>query len=251
MDGKWLTGQELRPEAEYRLFCLPYAGGSAAVYHKWRGAAPGRFQVCALELPGRGRRLTETPISRLRPMVKALADAIEGALDRPFALFGHSMGALLAFELTRTLRERGLPLPAHLFVSGAAAPGTPRRRPVVHSATDAELRQELRFLNGTPRELLENEELMALMLPTLRADFSVLETYEYRAQPPLPVPLTVFGGTADPSVPPTALHGWREHTTGSPRLQLFPGDHFFLHSAAPDVLAAIRDTLPRHAPVTP
>ncbi len=251
MDGKWLTDHDLRQEGGHRLFCLPYAGGSAAVYHRWRTAAPGSLRVCPVELPGRGRRLGEPPISRLRPLVNALADGLEGALDRPYALFGHSMGGLLAFELTRTLRERDLPLPDHLFVSGAAGPGTPRRRPVVHDATDEELRRELRFLNGTPRELLENDELMALMLPTLRADFSVLETYEYRPGPPLPVPVTVLGGTADPSVPLASLHGWRERTSATCRLRTFPGDHFFLHSAMADVMAAVRAALGRPAPVTP
>ncbi|MFE0043492.1 thioesterase II family protein [Streptomyces albireticuli] len=251
MDARWTAGHEARPEAAYRLFCLPYAGGGAAVYHAWRDAAPGHIEVCAPELPGRGRRLGESPYSRLRPLVGALADAVADGLDRPFALFGHSMGGLLAFELTRTLRERGLPLPAHLFVSAMAAPGTSRRRPDMHNATDAEFHRELRFLNGTPRELLENDELMALMLPTLRADFSVLETYEHRPEPPLPVPVGVFAGTADPSVPLATLQGWRDQTTAGSRLTLFPGDHFFLHSAMTDVMTAIRGALGRHVPATP
>ncbi|GAU68940.1 putative type II thioesterase [Streptomyces sp. NBRC 110611] len=243
MDSKWLTGPDAGRDAGTRLFCLPYAGGGAAAYRDWPGALPGGTQVCPVELPGRGRRLKEPPYSRLRPLVAALADALRPALDRPYALFGHSMGGLLAFELTRTLRERGLPQPVHLFVSGAAAPGTRRTRPVVHNATDAEMRGELRVLNGTPRELLENAELMELMLPTLRADFSVLETYTYQEAPPLAVPLTVLAGTADPSVEISALQGWRDQTTAGSRLKLFAGDHFFLHSATAEVIATVREAL--------
>ncbi|MEU7176843.1 thioesterase II family protein [Streptomyces celluloflavus] len=251
MDGKWLTGPDAGRDAGARLFCLPYAGGGAAAYRDWPGLFPGGIQVCPVELPGRGRRLVETPYSRLRPLVAALADALRPAMDRPYALFGHSMGALVAYELTRALRDRGLPQPSHLIVSGAAAPGTRRARPVMHNATDDEMRDELRVLNGTPGELLENAELMELMLPTLRADFSVLETYVYREAPPLDVPLTVLGGTADPSVEISALQGWRDRTTAGSRLRLIAGDHFFLHSAAAEVIAAVRDALAAEPSTTP
>ncbi len=239
MDRQWLVGEELSPPADVRLFCLPYAGGRASIYHRWHEVAPAHIQVCALELPGRGRRLREAPFVRLGPLVRALANLIEAIPERPFALFGHSMGGLVAFELARTLRERGRPGPTHLFVSAAAAPNTAPTGPMIHCAPDLEVKRTLRDLNGTPQELLDNDELMALILPTFRADLSVLENYRYRDEPPLDVPITVFGGTSDPFVPPSALAGWRRQSTGGSRLQLFPGDHFFVSSAASDVMGAI------------
>lgn len=245
MDGNWLIRRARDTPAEFRLFCLPYAGGSAAVYHGWQDLAPDHVEVCAIELPGRGRRLGQTPFSRMTPLVRSLVQAVQAELDTPFAIFGHSMGALIGFELARALRARGLPAPVHLFVSAMAAPGIPRDRPVMCDAPDAELKEELRFLNGTPRELLDNDELMSLMLPTLRADFSILETYEYREEPPLRMPVTVFGGTSDPSVQISSLQGWRHQTTENPRLKMLHGDHFFLHSSAAEIMGLIRDALNR------
>ncbi len=243
MRNPWFGRGEPEQGAAVRLFCLPYAGGSAAAYRDWHALAPGGVQVCPLELPGRGGRIDEPPVIRLRSLADALAGALAPHLDRPFAVFGHSMGGLLAFELTRTLRRRELPLPAHLFVSATAAPGTPRTRPPIHRASDADVVDELRLLGGTPREMLDDEELMALMLPTLRADFSVLETYEYRPEPPLPVPLTVFGGTDDPLVPVRVLDGWRDQSAAGARLRVLPGGHFYVHPAAAELMAVIAETL--------
>jgi medium-chain acyl-[acyl-carrier-protein] hydrolase len=231
-----------------RLFCLPYAGGSAAAYRDWHALAPDGVQVCPLELPGRGGRIAEPPFIRLRPLADVIADVLTPHLNRPYALFGHSMGGLLAFELTRTLRRRELPLPVHLFVSASAAPGSPRTRPAIHAAPDADVFSELVLLGGTPREILDDEELMELTLPIIRADFTAVETYEHRREPPLPVPLTVFGGTDDPLVPVRSLDGWREQTSAGARLRLLPGDHFFVHSAAAEVTAAVAAALSGAAP---
>ncbi|MFE2755826.1 thioesterase II family protein [Actinosynnema sp. NPDC059335] len=239
MNELWWHVPQRRPDAAFRLFCLPYAGGGAAAFREWSTRAPGHVEVRAVELPGRGRRLSEAPHTRVRPLVANLAEALLPALDRPFALFGHSMGALVAFELTRRLRSLGQPMPRRLFVSGASAPSVPRTRPVLHAASDADLVRELRLLNGTPPQLLTNDELMALTLPTLRADFSVLETYEHRPEAPLPVPITVFAGSDDPSVPYSSLPAWRTHSDRDVRLRVLPGDHFFVHSATAEILAEI------------
>lgn len=244
MRDSWLAGR-LGTEAGVRLFCLPYAGGGAAAFRGWAETAPRGLQVCPLELPGRGRRMTETPFTRLRPLVRSLVDALSDVLDRPYALYGHSMGALIAFETARALRARGLPQPVHLFCSGAAAPDVPRRRPVLGSASDEEVIKELRFLNGTPRELLENRELMELTLPTVRADFSVLETYDHRSETPLTVPLTVHTGKRDPSVSPSSLYGWRDQTDARTRLVTYEGDHFFLHTSTAAILRDIGGVLSR------
>ena len=239
MDRRWLAGRELSPHADFRLFCLPYAGGGAAVYRGWQEVAPPGVQVLALELPGRGTRLREAPLQRLAPLIRSMADALTDALDRPYALFGHSMGALLVFELARALRRRPVRQPAHLFISAAGSPTTPPPRPLLHCATDDEIRRRLTELGGTPLDLLDNVELMRLMLPVLRADFSVLETYEYRDEAPLATPLTVLGGRSDRIVPPKALDEWRQHTSAGSRLRLFPGDHFFLHGTTAEVMTAV------------
>ncbi|MFJ2743711.1 thioesterase II family protein [Streptomyces sp. NPDC087440] len=243
MRNPWFARTEPRNEAGVRLFCLPYAGGSSTAYRAWSGLTPDRVQVHPLELPGRGTRWGETPIGRMPLMTEALADALSGHLDRPYALFGHSMGALIAFELTRTLRARGLPLPAHLFVSGSEAPDLPRTRRPIHAAPDSEVVEELRFLGGTPAELLEDPALMKLVLPALRADFSLLETYRYHVQAPLPVPLTVFGGDRDPLVVAGQLHRWLRQTNTAGRLEILPGEHFFLHDAVAKVLATVTEDL--------
>ncbi|WP_104112274.1 thioesterase II family protein [Micromonospora chalcea] len=248
MDSRWLGGQVWNPDADVRLFCLPYAGGGAAAYRGWQRAAPPGVQVVALELPGRGTRLQEAPFLRLAPLIRSLADALTGALDRPYALFGHSMGGLLAFELARALRRRPVRQPEHVFVSAAASPDSPSSRPLLHCAADDEIRAHLAKLGGTPPEVLDNADLMRLMLPVLRADFSVLETYEHRPEPPLATPLTVLGGRGDRIVPPRALDGWRRHTSARSRLCLFPGNHFFLHGARAEVVATVARDL---APVVP
>ncbi|MFF2012625.1 thioesterase II family protein [Streptomyces sp. NPDC058195] len=243
MRNPWFAQAEPQDEAAIRLFCLPYAGGGASAYRAWPGLAPAHVRVHPLELPGRGTRWGETPVGGMPLMTEMLADALAGHLDRPYALFGHSMGALIAFELTRALRARGLPQPAHLFVSGSDAPDLPRGRRPIHAAPDAEVLEELRFLGGTPSELLEDPALMKLVLPALRADFSLLETYRYHAQPPLAVPLTVFGGDADPLVASGQLHRWLRQTSAASRLVVLPGEHFFLHSAVADVLAEVAGDL--------
>ncbi|WP_369211095.1 thioesterase II family protein [Streptomyces flavofungini] len=243
MPNPWFAQSEPGDEPGTRLFCLPYAGGNASAYRTWRDLAPEHVRVHPLELPGRGTRWSETPVSRMSLITEMLADALAGHLDQPYALFGHSMGGLIAFELARTLRERGLPQPAHLFVSGTAAPDLPRTRRPIHAAPDADVLEELRFLGGTPPELLADAGLMELLLPALRADFCVLETYEYRALTPLAVPLTVFGGEADPLVASGKLHLWLRQARDRSRLVLLPGDHFFLHSAVSDVLTTITDAL--------
>lgn len=248
MRNPWFVRGEPQDQPGVRLFCLPYAGGSAAAYRAWPELAPDSVHVYPLELPGRGGRWGETAVSRLALLVEMLADALAGHLDRPYALFGHSMGGLLAFELARTLRDRGLPQPAHLFVSGVAAPDLPRTRQPVHAASDTDVLEELRFLGGTPTEVLNDPALMELVLPTLRADFSMLETYRYQARPPLAIPMTVLGGDADHLVASEELHRWQRQTGAASRLVVLPGDHFFLHPAAPDVMTVIADAL---VPVIP
>jgi medium-chain acyl-[acyl-carrier-protein] hydrolase len=218
--------------APVRLFCLPHAGAGASVYRPW--IAPlGRagVAVCPVQLPGRENRFTERPHSRLDRLLDALAEQLMPHLDRPFALFGHSMGALVAFGLTRALRALGGPLPVHLSVSGRIAPDVRDSRRRLHDLPDDELLAELRALGGIPPELVAMRELMAIQLPLIRADLALNETYEHNDEAPLPVQITAFGGDADPKVDAAELQAWERQTCAAFRMRILPGGHFFVSSA--------------------
>lgn len=227
-DSTWIEVRHPRPGARLRLVCLPFAGGSAGVFRDWAPGLPGHVEVCAVRLPGRERRFEEPAFDRIEPLASAVLEGLVALLDRPFAFFGHSMGALVAFELTRRLRALGRE-PAGFFASGCRAPqmGVGHRR---HLLPEEELIASLREMNGTPPELLENEELMRLVLPTLRSDFAVVETFHYRPQPPFSWPLVAFGGLEDPEVSREQLEAWSQHAAGPFRMHLLPGDHFFVSS---------------------
>jgi medium-chain acyl-[acyl-carrier-protein] hydrolase len=244
----WLVVPRENPSARLRLFCFPYAGGTAMTYRRWPESLPGGVEVCAVQLPGRADRLREKPFCSLLPLVRAVAHAIAPRLDKPFALFGHSMGAMVAFELARHLRgEWGL-LPAHLFVSGRRAPQLDRSERVTYNLSEPEFIESLRDLNGTPPEVLEHRELMQLMSPLLRADFAVCQTYDYLHEPPLACPITAFGGLSDREVSRQQLEAWREQTSASWVLRMLPGDHFFLDSAQGTLLSLLSHELNKLRP---
>ena len=162
-----------------RLFCFPYAGGGASIYRQWASKLPVWIEVCAFQLPGREIRMREPGHTDLRSAVEEVADTIHSLLDKPFYLFGHSMGSAISFELARLLRRSGLPQPRHLFVSARRAPQLPQPKEDIHVLPEREFLASIKKLGGTPEEVLKNEELMELFLPTLRADFTLLETYKY------------------------------------------------------------------------
>jgi len=210
-----------------RLFCLPYSGASATVYSRWRRNVPAWLQVRPLELPGRGVRMDE-PLQRdIRRLAHQLADEIGAELSGPFALFGHSLGGLLAFELIHVLRQRGLPQPLALFTSATAGPSRRDVSEYAGAKTDQELIQRLRELNGTPEEAIANADLMALMLPILRADFLLCGSFVYGTRTPLALPIHVFGGKQD-SIRVDELLDWQQDAATAFSLDLFEGDHFYL-----------------------
>jgi medium-chain acyl-[acyl-carrier-protein] hydrolase len=188
----------------------------------------------------------EKPDTSAQSLVEAAAEAITPYLDLPFAFFGHSMGALISFELARHLRRLHLPAPKHLFLSGRSAPHPEIRDPVTYNLPVNEFAEELRRLNGTPREALENHELMELMIPLLRADFEICQTYSYTQEPPLDCPITAFGGLDDSDSTEQMIAAWREQTTSSFTLCMMPGDHFFMHSAQERILDVISQQLKNH-----
>ncbi|GCF07276.1 thioesterase II family protein [Dictyobacter arantiisoli] len=226
----WLFfSQQPRHDTRVRLFCLPYAGGGASIYNRWAEELPTQIELCALQLPGRENRFVERPFTNLNQVVETLLPIIKPYLDVPFAFFGHSMGSLISFELTRAIRNEYSWEPACLFVSGHRAPHVPRERKILHTLPTPDFIREVRKLNGTPEELLQSSELLELFLPLLRADFELCETYSYKMQAQLTCPIVAFGGLQDEDVPRDALGAWHEQTSAHFCRRLFHGDHFFLH----------------------
>jgi medium-chain acyl-[acyl-carrier-protein] hydrolase len=246
-NGQRLFQQRANPQARMRLFCFPYAGGRDLIFRGWQEELPSFVEVCPVELPGRGRRLREAPFTRLTALVEDLGRDIVPYLDKPFAFFGHSMGAMISFELAQLLRREQGMTPAHLFVSGRRAPHVPEQSPTTYNLPEPEFLEELRRLNGTPREVLEHAELIQLTLPLLRADFEVVQTYDYKPLPPLSCPLTAFGGLQDVEVRREYLEAWRECTTGPFTLRMMPGDHFFLHTTRRLLLQVLAQQLQQTA----
>lgn len=226
-----------------RLICFPYAGGGASVFRSWgQNAMLSSVEVCAVQLPGREARITEPPVEDLRQLVSLLREALEPYLDRPFAFFGHSIGALVSFELARELRRTGGIEPRHLFVSGCPAPHLPHSERM-WDLSDNEFLDRLCRFNGTPSEVLNHPELMHMMLPAIRADFALRDRYDYRDEPPVSCPITAFGGMADTHVDCAMLRGWRQHTREPFQVWLFQGDHFFMRSAQETMLETLLSVL--------
>jgi len=194
--------------------------------------------------PGRGSRYQEPAIKSLSTLVEKLSQAMQMLLDKPFAFFGHSLGGLVAFELTRQLRQHNLPGPQVLFISACGAPNLPAPQPPIHQLPDAEFLEALKSINGIPSELQNNTEIMELSLPTLRADFETIESYHYDSDgSPLNVPIRAYGGLDDPRVSRERLEGWASLTNAGFKSQYFPGDHFFINIARESIIASITTEL--------
>lgn len=252
MKSPWLPFGKLVPGASdgrLRLFIFPNAGGAASMFRLWRGALGDTIEVCPVLLPGRESRLRETPFTRMEPLVAALDDALQPFLTEPFAFLGHSMGTSVAYELTHRLRARRGPEPRALVLAGRRAPHRVQNRDPVYDKPDADLIDHLRELGGTPEEVLASQELMSLILPMIRADFGLVETYQPDlSRPPLDQPLVVYGGADDEDTPIEELEAWRELTRGGVRAQILPGGHFFLHEDRQRFLDLLRVDLEAFVP---
>ncbi|MHB8689070.1 MAG: thioesterase II family protein [Candidatus Dormibacteraceae bacterium] len=221
--------------AAIRLFAFPHAGAGASVFREWPRAAPPWIDVLAVQLPGRENRLSEEAHSRMSTLIEELARGIVDHLDLPYAFFGHSMGALVCFELATYLRDQYGTVPQHLFVSAHRAPHMGRLGSNMNDFSDAHLLDELRDLEGTSQTILRDRDLMELLLPTLRSDFSIVATYDAAGRQPLTCPISAYGGIQDKRVTLEELKAWQSWTVGEFTLRRFPGGHFFLVSAR-DVL---------------
>lgn len=242
--GPSLFNYRQRTNAKLRLFCFPYAGGSAATFREWSDELSNSFDIWSVEYPGRGARRGVAPFKRIPLLVDALLPELRAALTGSYAFFGHSMGALVAFEVLRRLRSDKAPPAMCFFASGCRAPPADSRRRLIHDLPEAEFIDELRKLGGTPEVILANDDLMQLALPALRADFEASEKYHYQDGPKLDCPILVYSGLHDAIVPQDDLVGWKTESSENTVIRMFPGAHFFLHSTKETVLRVLtRDLL--------
>ncbi len=222
----WIRGRQRVPGL--RLFCFPHAGAGASAYRLWPSSVDPDVEVCRIQYPGREDRLSEPLYTDLHPLVETLSGVIAGVDDAPFAFYGHSVGALIAFEVARSLRRAGRPGPVSLFVSGRQAPHLPQR-PALSGLPEAEFVERVNQYGSLPDVLLRDPDLRALFIGILRADLRLLDTYRYTADEPLDCPLWAAGGSQDPTVSKVELDAWSQHTCRDFQISMFPGKHFFLH----------------------
>ncbi|MEV5878587.1 alpha/beta fold hydrolase [Streptomyces sp. NPDC052101] len=240
-DSPWFRNFRPAPDAPVRLICLPHAGGAASFYFPVAAALSPRVEVLAVQYPGRQDRRHEPAATDLETLAGQIAEALGPWTDRPYALFGHSMGAIVGFEAARRLEAEGRG-PVELFVSGRRAPALDRAGDW-QPGTDEEVVAEIRALNGTGSELLDDEETLRMILPALRADYGAVRRYRYRPGPALHCPVTAFTGDEDPRADIAEVRAWQQHTGSAFRMNVLPGGHFFLVDRQDDVLAAIEERL--------
>ncbi|WP_169314302.1 thioesterase II family protein [Streptomyces piniterrae] len=244
VSSRWFASFGEQPPAGPSVVCLPYAGGSASVFRPWARYTDS-LHVLAVQLPGREQRMAEPAASSLDELLAGLLPQLRRLAGGEYALYGHSMGALIAFEAARRVRALDLPAPSRLYVAGCPAPHIPQTESVYDLPRD-ELLAWLADGNGLDPAALEYPELIDLMLHTVRADLAVVDTYRYRAGPPLDIPIRVFHGAADKQLPTADAYRWQEMTTGEFDVQIFHGGHFFVQDHGPDIVSAIeRDLLCR------
>ena len=241
---RWFGMHKTKWEGKVRLFGFPFAGAGATMFRNWSHYLPQEVEIWPVQLPGRENRIAEPPLTRLSELVPLLVDLLLPHLTKTFAFFGHSMGALISFETARELRRRGAAQPSALLLSGKYAPQRVREE-LRYSLSDDEFLAELRALNRSRTPLDLELELMRFMLPTIRADFSVCDTYLYVEEPPLSCPLVVWGGLHDPEASPADIAAWRMHTTGPFSVRMFEGDHFFLLQSEAQFLESVASELDR------
>lgn len=226
--NNWISCPKPNPQAKLRLFCFPCAGGTTSAYSKWYNYLPTDIEINLVQLPGRSHRIEEPPFTNFLPLIKTLTSELKPYLNKPFAFFGHSMGATLAFEIIRQLRHENHQIPIHLFAAACPAPHSPIKT-FIHKLPETEFIAELQHrYNAIPQSILKNKELMQIFLPCLRADFTMIETYKYALEKPLDCPITVFGGLQDKAISINKLEYWSVETNDIFNLEMFIGCHFFL-----------------------
>lgn len=243
MNRSWIVYPKQRPAAALRLFCFPYSGGSPHVFYPWLDELPVEIEIASIQLPGHGARIYEPPGDDFPTLISSLCRALVPHIAGPFAFFGHSLGALVCYEVTRELRRSGHPVPCRIFAAGRQAPHIATKFASVRELSRSGFVEVLRRFQGTPEALLRNPEMLDLFLPAIRAGFLLNESYVHREEPPLACAISTFGGIDDDWVEHGDVLAWEQHTAGPFSARLFPGNHFFIHSAQSTLIRAICDDL--------
>ncbi|HLO89367.1 MAG TPA: SDR family NAD(P)-dependent oxidoreductase [Nostocaceae cyanobacterium] len=228
--NNWVINAQLNTDAKLRLFCFHYLGGGASAFRQWPDSFPPEIQVCPIQLPGRESRISEQPFYRIESLVETLAQVLHPYLDRPFAFYGHSMGALISFELARQLRRQHGLIPVHLFAAAYYAPHSISPFQKISDMKESELISSLPRLLDAPESLLKNTEFIEALLPTVKADLQIVGKHVYSEEQPLDCPISAFGGLQDKEVSYDDLSVWDKHTQRKFNLQMFLGKHLFLLS---------------------
>jgi medium-chain acyl-[acyl-carrier-protein] hydrolase len=232
ISGHWTSCSKPISQSKIRLFCFPYAGAGSTMFNAWSNWLMPDIELYLINLPGRDTRVRETLYRQLKPLIAPLTQGLLPYLDKPFVFFGHSMGSLISFEVARELRRRGEAQPSHLFVSGRQPPHVPDTHPNLHGLSETEfLKATQQFYGALPEIILQDPELVTLFLSIMRADITMIETYEYEQETPLDCPITVYGGTHDPSIDQQSLAAWKDQTMAGFTLKMVPGEHFFIQTA--------------------
>lgn len=240
----WVIRPSLNGDASKRLFCIPFAGGGASIYRPWANLLGLTVEVCPIQLPGREGRLFESPLTQIDALVALLKTQISPYLDRPYAIYGHSMGALITYELAHAIAvDDSLNNPERIFVAAHRAPHLPPQRPPISALPDNAFIEKLKQYGGFNDEILNHAEMMELVLPTIRADFKLCESYEHRIRQKLNCPIHVFAGTEDTQTLVETTHAWDQCSTTTVTSTLFNGGHFFLNTCQQKVIEAIKTAL--------
>lgn len=241
--GRWLRRPRPVANPRLRLVCLPHAGGTAGAFYGWTASLPPDMELVAVQYPGRQDRLAEPGLRDMGELADSVAQALLPLLDRPVALFGHSMGAVLAYEVTLRLETLYRARARQLFVSGHASPTRPRDGRDLHLRDDAAMLAGLLELGGMDEAVPADPELLALLMPSFRADLRLIETYRPRGAWPVTVPVTAYTGDADPGVPVPDVAAWADLTASEFDVRVFPGGHFYLVDQEAEVVSDISERL--------
>ncbi|WP_392532258.1 thioesterase II family protein [Nostoc sp. C117] len=243
--SSWVCSQP-NPQARIRLFCFPHGGSGPHAFRNWHKFLPESIEVYGLQLPGRGSRLRETPFTSMESLVQVLVTQMTPDTDKPFAFFGHSLGANICFEVTRQLQRQGNSYPVHLFIASCRAPQLPKKITPFSKFSDIEFIEHLRRANSVPEEILQNPKLIQLFLPALRSDAELEETYIYHPDEPFDCPISAFGGMEDTIVTQQEIAAWRYQTRNSFLMEMFPGDHFFINNQLAPLLKSLSEQLQQY-----
>jgi medium-chain acyl-[acyl-carrier-protein] hydrolase len=239
----WINVFQTSPQAKLSLICFPYAGGGANIFATWKGVLPPSIEILAVNPPGRGARMMEPALCDMDTLVAQLKSELKPFLNKPYVFFGHSLGSVVAFEMARALRAENTTLPKHLFAAGRRAPHVENDGPPIYHLPDDAFKEEIRKKKGTPEEILNNDELMSLVLPMLKADFQIADTHQYTEGEPFDFPLTYYWGNTDKPANQNNDDAWGNHTAAEYRQREFQGGHFFIHSVKDQMLESLKSDL--------